>query len=335
LKVINDEMPEHEIEPPQNILIGVGGWAYLPVRNISRLELCAEIFDFVEVNSSFYKLPQLKLAEKWRASVPDDFVFTVRANRKLTHEKHLEPTEENFREFRNNLGICQALRAPILHFQFPPSLTITKEVVQGWSEFFKSLSKLRDLDFAFEIRNTESSKSNYVRAFFADHDIIPCTDDSKVEKPETSSRSRILYSRVFGSGDHTKWNFSTEELKALKQKVEKVPANRRYVTFHNITMYEDGARMKNVVKEGKDILPKREVGLESLKRSMIAARIDFPISIEKLLAEMSWRTIDMGNDVSIHADKVLKELPDGSNFQSLDDVIGRLSKGILMASSNG
>ncbi|MDA4111660.1 MAG: hypothetical protein OK439_03925, partial [Thaumarchaeota archaeon] len=89
------------------------------------------------------------------------------------------------------------------------------------------------------------------------------------------------------------------------------------------------------VKEGKDILPKREVGLESLKRSMIAARIDFPISIEKLLAEMSWRTIDMGNDVSIHADKVLKELPDGSNFQSLDDVIGRLSKGILMASSNG
>ena len=286
--------------------------------------MCAEIFDFVEVNSSFYKLPQMKQAQKWRASVPENFEFTVRANRKLTHEGHLEPTEENFREFGNNLEICRVLEAPVMHFQFPPSFPITREVVGNWTEFFKSLNKLRDLNIAFEVRNQETAKSNYVKSFFIDFDIIPTTDGSKDDKLETSSHSRILYSRVFGLGEHTKWSFATEELSSLKQKVEKVSASRRYVTFHNITMYEDGARMKNMIKEGKDILPQREAGLDSLKRSMIAARIHFPISREGLLGEMAWRTVDLGSDISVHADKILKELPD-ANFQSLEDVIKRLS----------
>src|SRR5712692_6367647 len=127
-----------------NISIGVGGWAYLPVRNLSRLELCAQIFDFVEVNSSFYKLPELEQAEKWRNSVPEHFEFTVRANRKLTHENHMEPVEENFLEFGKNVQICRALNARILHFQFPPSFIVTKQVVEGWREFFKSLKRTRD-----------------------------------------------------------------------------------------------------------------------------------------------------------------------------------------------
>jgi uncharacterized protein YecE (DUF72 family) len=311
--------------PSPGISIGVGGWAYLPVRNLSRLELCAQIFDFVEVNSSFYKLPQLKQAEKWRASVPESFEFTVRANRKLTHENHLEPTEENFREFRKNYEICRALEARILHFQFPPSFAATREVIQNWTEFFKSLNKIRDLNIAFEIRNSETAKSSYVTSFLSEFDIIPCSDISRVERPETSSRSRIMYSRVFGLGVQTKWSFATEELVALKQKVEKVPAAKRYVTFHNMTMYEDGARMKNIINEGKDILPRREVGLESLKRSMIAARIHFPVSREDLLSEMTWRTIDLGKDISIHADKILKDLPAAAKFASIDDVIKQIS----------
>ncbi|MFI5421105.1 MAG: DUF72 domain-containing protein [Nitrososphaerales archaeon] len=307
------------------IVVGVGGWAYLPVRNVSRLELCAQIFDFVEVNSSFYKPPPLKQAERWRTSVPENFEFTVRASSKLTHVNHMEPTEENFAEFGKSMDVCRALHSNILHFQFPPSFPITEETVQNWRQFFQSLNKIRDMHYAFEIRNAETARADHVRKFLSDFDIIPTSDASREKKLETSSRSGILYSRVFGLGDRTKWSFSTDELMTLKEKVGIIPATRRYLTFHNITMYEDGARMKNVIKEGKDILPQREVGLDSLKRALIAARIDFPISRETLMSEMAWRTIDIGKDTSIHADKILSDLTEGESYSSMDDVLRKIS----------
>jgi uncharacterized protein YecE (DUF72 family) len=300
---------------------------------MSRLELCAQIFDFVEINSSFYSLPNLKQAQKWRASVPKNFEFTLRANRKLTHESHLEPTEDNFRKFRETVEICWALEAGVLHFQFPPSFPVTREVVSNWTDFFKSVNKPRELHCAFEIRNSETAEAGYLGNFLADFDIIPTTDISRNQKPETSARSKILYSRIFGAGEKTKWSFSTDELLNLKEKVEKVvPASRKYVTFHNITMYEDGARLKHIIKEGNDVLPKREIGVDSLKRAMIAARVHFPVTKEGLMREMAWRTIDVGKDASIHADRILKDLPEHT-FSSMSEVLEKISGKIGSASN--
>ena len=312
--------------PP--LSVGVGGWAYLPVRNVSRLELCAQIFDFVEVNSTFYKLPPLKQAEKWRASVPENFEFTMRASSKLTHEKHLEPTDENFEEFDKCIDLCRALKARILHFQFPPSFPVTLETVKNWRRFFQGLKKMRDVHYAFEIRNAGSANNDYLRKFLSDFDIIPTSDVSREDKLETSNDSQILYSRVFGLGDRTKWSFSTDELITLREKVEKIPAARKYVTFHNITMYEDGARMKNLIKEGKDVLPQRELGLASLKREMVASRIEYPVTKDTLLREMTWRTIDVGRDLSVHADKILAGLRGEKSYESMDDILRDLSPSI-------
>ncbi len=303
------------------ISVGVGGWAYLPVRNVSRLELCAQLFDFVEVNSTFYKLPPLKQALKWRTSVPENFEFTMRASSKLTHDKHLEPIEENFAEFDKSIDVCRALNARILHFQFPPSFPVTVDTIQNWRQFFQSLKKTREMRYAFEIRNTETADRDYVRKFLSDFDIIPTIDVSRESKVGASSQSRIFYSRVFGLGNRTKWSFSTEELIALKQKVEKTSATKRYMTFHNITMYEDAARMKNVIKEGKDILPQREIGLAALKRAMIASRIDYPVTKQTLLREMAWRTVDIGRDVCIHVDKILAALPETHSYNSMEDIL--------------
>ncbi len=105
------------------------------MKNGNRLALCAKIYDYVEVNSSFYKLPQESLARKWRAMVPEDFQFSVRASRKLTHENHLAPSEDTFREYERNLTICRALRAFILHFQFPPSFEVTELDHSGLAQF--------------------------------------------------------------------------------------------------------------------------------------------------------------------------------------------------------
>jgi len=301
------------------ISVGVGGWAYFPVRQ-NKLELCAKIFDFVEVNSTFYKLPPVKLALKWRRTVPEEFEFSVRAVGRLTHENHLEPSEENFREYEKNLSICRALEAFVLHFQFPPSFEVSRQVVDNWKNFFSSARKERGLNLAIEVRNPSAANSNYLQSFFKDSDIVQTSDASKNEV-RSSSRSKILYSRVFGLGDHTKWSFSTSELVSLKERVEKVPAAKRYVTFHNITMYEDGARLKNLIKEGTDPAPERPFGRDSLKQAIISSRVAFPISMKDLLSDLSWRIITTENGRRIHANEALGRLEEGLKFNSIDEIL--------------
>ena len=66
------------------------GLLYPPSGSTARwLELYAQSFDTVEVNATFYRLPTLKTVEGWAERTPEDFVFTVKASRYLTHIRRL------------------------------------------------------------------------------------------------------------------------------------------------------------------------------------------------------------------------------------------------------
>ena len=54
-------------------LIGTGGWAYFQIPGFKSLEAYSRIYNFVEVNSTFYEIPSTNLIEKWRNIVPEDF----------------------------------------------------------------------------------------------------------------------------------------------------------------------------------------------------------------------------------------------------------------------
>jgi uncharacterized protein YecE (DUF72 family) len=80
------------------LLIGCSGWNYprwresvypkgLPTRRW--LEQYSRLFDTVEVNSTFYRLPRISAVEAWASETPRDFVFAVKASRYLTHMKRL------------------------------------------------------------------------------------------------------------------------------------------------------------------------------------------------------------------------------------------------------
>ena len=88
---------------PLRFRVGCSGWQYkhwkgnfypadLPQRHW--LEHYARQFDTVEVNNSFYRLPDEGVFRAWRARVPGVFVFAVKASRFLTHMKKLKDPEE-------------------------------------------------------------------------------------------------------------------------------------------------------------------------------------------------------------------------------------------------
>ena len=86
-----------------DIRIGCSGWNYPHWRGVfypaglpeSRwLEHYAAVYDSVEVNSTFYRLPTRRSTERWAAATPPSFLFTVKASRYLTHVRRLREVRE-------------------------------------------------------------------------------------------------------------------------------------------------------------------------------------------------------------------------------------------------
>ncbi len=84
------------------------------------LELYAETFDTVEVNSTFYRLARRSAVEGWVAQTPDDFLFTVKASRYLTHIRRLHDIGEGIKRFYDPLEpLLEASRMGPVLWQLP------------------------------------------------------------------------------------------------------------------------------------------------------------------------------------------------------------------------
>ena len=91
--------------------------------NASRLHYYSSLFNSLEINSSFYKLPLASTFAKWANDVSNNFTFTVKLWRGITHAKDLNYSHEdvvNFIQSANNVKS----KAGCLLIQFPASIDI-------------------------------------------------------------------------------------------------------------------------------------------------------------------------------------------------------------------
>jgi uncharacterized protein YecE (DUF72 family) len=102
-----------------DFLVGTGGWAYFKVPNKPSLKTYSEVFNFVEVNYTFYEYPNLRLVEGWRKTVPKDFTFSVRCHQDLTHKIGLKPTDEANQVLGQMVNYCKILDSPFLVLETP------------------------------------------------------------------------------------------------------------------------------------------------------------------------------------------------------------------------
>lgn len=91
----------------------------------SRLTYYASLFNSVEINSSFYKLPMTSTVEKWAESVPDHFRFTFKLSKTITHAKGLEFNVEDISRFMQTVSHIGTKKGCLL-VQLPPALKIEK-----------------------------------------------------------------------------------------------------------------------------------------------------------------------------------------------------------------
>jgi uncharacterized protein YecE (DUF72 family) len=136
--------------------IGTSGWHYdhwkgpfypdgIDAREMLAFYACH--FETVEINNSFYRLPGKKVLEQWWNEVPEDFVFSAKASRYLTHMKKLNDPEEPASTFINRMRILGDKLGPIL-FQLPPRWKLDLERLRSFVAILPD-----DCRYAFEFRD--------------------------------------------------------------------------------------------------------------------------------------------------------------------------------------
>ncbi len=97
----------------------------LEFQDKSRLTYYASLFNSVEINSSFYKIPMASTVIKWAESVPDNFQFTFKLSKAITHVKELKFNVDDVKPFIATIENIGNKKGCLL-IQFPPSLKIEK-----------------------------------------------------------------------------------------------------------------------------------------------------------------------------------------------------------------
>lgn len=133
-----------------DIRIGISGWRYAPWRNHfypkglrqkDELYFASRAVNTLEINGSFYGLQRPSSYVRWYEETPEDFVFSVKASRYITHIKRLRDIEQplaNF--FASGMFHLKEKLGPFL-WQFPPSFKFDETLFE---EFLAQLPMTSD-----------------------------------------------------------------------------------------------------------------------------------------------------------------------------------------------
>lgn len=206
-------------------------------------------FTLVEVQQTFYRLPRLSTARRWREESPEGFTFCMKASQLITHpassptyrrlgraipaeEKDrygfFRPTDEVREAWERSASIARELASRVVLFQCPASFRETEENIRNLRRFFEGIRRDAML-LAWEPRGDWSHDT--VRGLCEDLDLLHGTDPL-VRAPLWGEP---WYLRLHG-GPGYRHRYTREELERLAALVEGRDA---LVLFNNVSMLDD------------------------------------------------------------------------------------------------
>lgn len=184
--------------------IGTAGWSISASdaeafpKEGSRLERYASRFNAVEINSSFHRRHRASTYARWASVTPEDFRFSVKLPRIVTHDQQLVGVDNHLEEFRADVTHLSTKLGPIL-VQIPPSLAFEHVVA---SDFFLSLRERFTGPIAFEPRHA-SWFGNEATNLLVSHRIHRVAADPEpvlgVGASEPGADVSLVYFRLHGS----------------------------------------------------------------------------------------------------------------------------------------
>ena len=204
------------------------------LREKSRLHFYSTLFNTIEINSTFYKLPQRKTVERWVSEVTPDFRFTFKVSKEITHNKELVFNTQSVKEFLRTVEV-PLINQGCLLIQFPGKLSA--EYHSQLKKLLKLLTHNNNWRLAIEFRNESWYKEKTVKllsqynAATVIHDLKLFTLEPMEEHPD------LVYIRFHGTEKNYRGSYTDESLKSYAEKIKQyVDSDKDVFAYFNNTL---------------------------------------------------------------------------------------------------
>jgi len=171
------------------------------------LEYYCKHFSTVELNVTFYRLPERETFAKWYLSTPENFVFSLKGSRFITHVKKLRDCAEPIEAFFSRASVLKEKLGVIL-WQFPPNFNFD---IDRLKDFFEAL-KPYGMRNTFEFRN-KNWINKKVSSLFEKENAAFCIADHPAFLQDLPVTADFIYIRRHGKNGSYATSYAPETLK--------------------------------------------------------------------------------------------------------------------------
>ncbi|WP_297474101.1 DUF72 domain-containing protein [Persephonella sp.] len=187
----------------------------------------SSVFNTVEINSTFYKFPKKSSMKRWFRDSPDDFVFSVKVNKDITHIKRLKDVKNELQDFYNVVSDALKEKTGAFLFQMPPSFRYSKEnltrILESLSPEYLNVVEFRDVSWWNEEVFTVLSQNR----------IIFCSISAPKLPEKLIKTTDTVYIRFHGKENWYRHDYSEDELKLWADWIKKESPENLFVYFNN------------------------------------------------------------------------------------------------------
>ena len=263
-----------------NIFLGTSGWSYKEWEDSfyrkgekSKLRAYSQVFETVEIDSTFYRYPSKGTVMGWLRYSPTDFVFSAKIPKLITHDKKLGLKGDIQTDLNNFLEIMQPLqldgKLACLLIQLPPSYDYNHENLES---FFQKLQP--QYKYAIEFRNLSWMRDE-TWELLKKYGVAYTNVDEPLLPPEVHLTADFAYFRWHGRGKRPwfDYKYNKEELEPWIPKIDETSKKVKKVLgyfnnhFHGyapencLQLIERLGLLKEKQKRAKDKISEKQFGL--------------------------------------------------------------------------
>jgi uncharacterized protein YecE (DUF72 family) len=218
------------------LCIGTSGWSYKHWRGTfypkgtkisDEFAYYRRHFNTVEINNTFYRLPERKTFLDWKKQVDDDFVYIIKASRYITHMKKLREPEESTTLFLERAAALGEKLGAIL-FQLPPNMKANLPRLEAFLGFLPKTFR-----YVFEFRNPDWYREETYK-LLKKYNCAFCIYELAGHQSPIEITANFTYLRLHGPGGKYQGSYPDATLKKwAKQCKEWLESLDVYVYFDN------------------------------------------------------------------------------------------------------
>lgn len=220
----------------------------------SRLFYYGTLMNSIEINSSFYKIPQAATIAKWSGEVPADFKFTFKLFKEITHQKNLVFDATEVGRFFNVINHVEQKKGCVL-VQLPPSIKISHYVqIRQLLEVLRNYDPELEWNIAIEFRHV-SLYVEELNELLAEFEMNSVIHDKKFSpSPLEANNAPFVYLRFHGPGGDYRGSYDDSLLAEYASYInEWIDEGKSVYTYFNNTMGDANGNLdtlRSMVKKG-------------------------------------------------------------------------------------